>query len=142
VSQHDFDTVIEAYRKALHEFVKGDAEAVLQLFSDRDDVTLANPLGPPRRGRREVEKATREAVATLSSGTVRFEEVSRYASADLGYLVELERVEAQLVGGEDMVRISLRVTSIFRREGAVWKVSHRHADPITTDRPVSTILET
>lgn len=46
----DVDEAIEAYREALTKFVEGDPEPVAAFFSTRDDVTLANPLGPPRRG--------------------------------------------------------------------------------------------
>ena len=73
---------------------------------------------------------------------MRFEEVSRYTTSDLGYVVWLERGEVQLVGSEAMTPSSLRVTMIFRREGDTWKVAHRHADPITTARPISTIIDT
>jgi ketosteroid isomerase-like protein len=48
----------------------------------------------------------------------------------------------RLVGREEMVSSSLRVTMIFRREGDTWKVAHRHADPITTAQPISTIIDT
>src|SRR5262249_48920686 len=58
------------------------------------------------------------------------------------YIVQLERSEVRLAGSEDMARISLRVTMIFRREGNTWKVVHRHADPITTARPITTAIET
>ena len=119
----------------------GDPEPVLELFSRRDDVTLANPLGPTRLGRADVEKATREAAANVTGGSVRFDELSRYATPDLAYMVELERTEVQLADSGATVRISLRVTTIFRREGDTWNVAHRHADPITTDRPISTIVE-
>ena len=30
----------------------------------------------------------------------------------------------------------------FRREGDTWKVAHRRADPITTSRPITTVVET
>jgi ketosteroid isomerase-like protein len=142
VSQSDFDGLVEAYRTALDAFFNGDPEPVEELFSQRDDVTLANPLGPPRLGRAEVEKAVEEAAANFKGGSVRFEEVSRYTTPDLGYIVQLERSEAKLAGSEDMTPISLRVTMIFRREGDTWKVAHRHADPITTARPISTTIET
>jgi hypothetical protein len=30
---------------------------------------------------------------------------------------------------------------IFRPEDGVWKVVHRHADPITTDQPIESVLQ-
>jgi ketosteroid isomerase-like protein len=141
VTSDGFDAAIEAYRLALQAFPKGDPAPVLELFSRRDDVTLANPLGPPCIGRAEVEKASVAAAANFSGGSVRFEEVSRYGTPDLGYVLELERIEARTAGSEDPAHITLRVTTVFRREGDVWKVSHRHADAITTARPIATLTE-
>ena len=138
----DFDGVIKAYREALQAFVKGDPKPVLEHFSRRDDVTLANPLGPPRLGRAEVERTVEAAAANFKGGSMRFEEISRFATPDLGYVVWLERADVQLAGSEGLQPSSLRVTMVFRREGDAWKVAHRHADPITTARPISTILDT
>ena len=87
----------------------------MEHFSRRDDVTLANPLGPPRLGRAEVERTIEETAANFVDGSMRFEEVSRYTTPDLGYVVWLERGEVQLIGSEDMSPSSLRVTMIFRR---------------------------
>jgi uncharacterized protein (TIGR02246 family) len=137
-----FDGVVEAYRQALETFVKGDPTAVIGLFSRRDDVTLANPLGPPRRGRADVQAAIKDAAAHFAGGSVRFEEVSRYTTPDLGYVVHLEQCEVLLAGSEDMVPSSLRVTMIFRREEDGWTVAHRHVDPITTPRSIDTIVDT
>ena len=79
----------------------------------------------------------------LQDGSVRgFDEVSRYSTPELGYVVQLERTEARLPGREDMVPFALRVTMIFRPEGEGWMVAHRHADPITTPRPITTVIET
>ena len=142
MSQNDFDDAVEAYRAALDALLKGDPRPVMEFFSRRDDVTLANPLGPPRRGPAEVDEAIEEAAAHFTDGSVRrFEEVSRFSTPDLGYVVQLERTEARLPGSENMSPISLRVTMIFRREEDTWKVAHRHADPITTARPISTTIE-
>ncbi len=143
MAQTDFDGAVEGYRQALHAYMKGDPRPVTEFFSRRDDVTLANPLGPPRIGPAEVDKAVAEGASYLRDGSVRgFDEVSRYSTPDLGYVVQLERTQARLPGDEDMVRFALRVTMIFRREGDTWKVAHRHADPITTARPISTAIET
>ena len=137
-----FDGAVEAYRHALDSFVKGDPKPCADFFSRRDDVTLANPLGPPRIGPTNVDAAITEAAATLRDGVVRgIEEVSRYSTADVGYVVQIERTDARLPGSEDIASFALRVTMIFRREGDTWKVAHRHADPITTARSVSTVLE-
>ena len=50
----DLDEVIEQFHLALGDFVKGNPEPVKQIFSHQEDVTLANPLGPPARGRDQV----------------------------------------------------------------------------------------
>ena len=143
VSGSDFDGAVEGFRQALELYVKGDPEPVMEFVSRRDDVTLANPLGPPRRGPADVDKAIAEGAAQLSDGSVRhIEEVSRYCTPDLGYVVQLERTQARLAGSRDISPIALRVTLIFRREGDTWKVAHRHADPITSLRPISTTIET
>ena len=46
------------------------------------------------------------------------------------------------VGGiDELSAVSLRATTIFRREDGLWKVLHRHADPITTPRPIESIIQ-
>ena len=88
----DFDDTVEAYRQALVPFLNGDPRPATAFFSRRHDVTLANPLGPPRRGPGDVDKAIAEAAAQLSDGAMRdVEEVSRYSTAELGYVVQIER---------------------------------------------------
>jgi hypothetical protein len=46
----DLDQVLERWHPASDEFLKGDPEPVKKLWSHREDVTLANPYGPPVRG--------------------------------------------------------------------------------------------
>jgi hypothetical protein len=43
----DLDGVLEQFKRAGNEFVKGNPKPVQELFSHRDDVSLANPFGPP-----------------------------------------------------------------------------------------------
>jgi len=139
----DFDGAVEAFREALVSYYKGDPKPVINLFSRSDDVTLANPLGPPRRGPAEVDKATADGAAQVRDGSIRgFEEVARYSTPDLGYVVQIERGQGRLAGSETMSPTALRVTMIFRREGNTWRVVHRHADTILTSRPISTTIET
>ena len=141
-SASNFDEAIEAYRQAQVAFLNGDPRPVAELRSQRDDVTLANPLGPPHRGPANVARAAAEAAAQVSDGTIDgFEEVSRYSTADLGYVVQIERSQARLAGSENITPFSLRATMIFRREEDAWRLVHRHADPILTPRPIGTFVE-
>ena len=61
----DLDQLVEQYQVALGEFVKGNPEPMQKMFSHREDVTLANPLGPPARGWEQVA-ATMERAASNS----------------------------------------------------------------------------
>ena len=138
----DFDRAVELNRQALEPFVQGDPRPVTACFSRRDDVTLANPLGPPVRGAANVDRAIAAAAAQVRDGSVLgIQEVSRYSTSDMGYVVQLERTQARLGGNDNVSRIALRVTMIFRREEEGWRVVHRHADPITTPRPITTAVE-
>jgi hypothetical protein len=46
----DLDEVIEQCQRALDKFVKGTPQPMQMMFSHREDVSLANPFGPPARG--------------------------------------------------------------------------------------------
>ena len=62
--------------------------------------------------------------------------------SDLAYTVEIESYRARVGGADEMAQVSIRVTSIFRREEGVWKLVHRHADPITAPRPPESVVQT
>ena len=112
------------------------------MWSHRENVTLANPLGPPVRGWEQVAAAAERAASQLRDGEiVGYEIVAKYVTAELAYLVEIERAKAQLVASQDIAPITLRVTTIFRPEDGTWKVVHRHADSITTAQPVESIIQ-
>jgi hypothetical protein len=72
---------------------------------------------------------------------VGFENVARYVTSELAYIVEVERYRAKIGGREDITPVSLRVTSIFRPEEDTWKVVHRHADPIITPQPAESVIQ-
>ena len=96
----EFDQAIEASHRALDGIAKGDPSAFFKLYSDRGDATLANPFGPPARGRSEIEDAGRRAGSNYRDGrAVEFENFAKCVTAELAYIVEIERFEAK-VGGE------------------------------------------
>jgi ketosteroid isomerase-like protein len=138
----DLDQVIEQCQKALDEFVKGNPKPMHEMFSHRDDVSLANPFGPPVRGWDEVARTMERAASNLKEGgMVAFEELAKYVTPELAYTVWLERQKAKLGGRGDVTPFTLRVTMIYRPEEGTWKVVHRHADPITSTRPPESVIQ-
>jgi ketosteroid isomerase-like protein len=142
MSTFDFDTVVEQYQRALGEFMKGNPEPVKMVFSHREDVTLANPLGPVARGWEQVAATGERAASQVREGEiVAFDIVAKYVTPELAYIVWVERNKAKVGGRQDVAPIALRVTTIFRPEDDTWKVVHRHADPITTAQPIESIIQ-
>jgi ketosteroid isomerase-like protein len=138
----DLDEFLQQYQRTLEAVAKGDPEPQERLWSRRDDVTLANPLGPPARGWTEVSNALRRAVYQLSDGELLgSEQISMYSSGDLAYVVEIERFRVKVGGAREPAPSSLRVTTIFRREEDGWKLVHRHADTVTTPQPVESLVQ-
>jgi ketosteroid isomerase-like protein len=138
----DLDEVVEESHLALGEIVKRNPEPLKMVYSHREDVTLANPFGPPVRGWEQAAATMERAASNYRDGEiVGFELVAKYANPELAYIVEVERYKAKVGGGEELTPIALRVTSIFRREEGVWKIVHRHADPITTAQPAESVIQ-
>src|SRR5918994_1699187 len=136
------DELIEQYFRAQGEFLRGNPQPVKDLFSRREDVTLANPYGPPVRGFDEVAKAIEHAASLRSDGTFLGSEiVAKYVTAELAYVVQIERAKAKIGASEDIAPIATRATMIFRPEEGTWKMVHRHADSITTAQPTESVIQ-
>ena len=141
-AEEDVDRLIEQYHLALGEFVKGNPESVKELFSHGEDVSLANPLGPPARGWEQVAQVIERAASNFRDGEmVAFENVAKYVTPELAYVVRVERQAAKFGGGEAIAPSVLRVTMIFRPEDGTWKLVHRHADSITTAQPAESVIQ-
>jgi len=56
--------------------------------------------------------------------------------ADLACTATIERYDARLKDGSVFAE-SLRVTQLFRREPAGWRLVHRHTDPLVERRKPS-----
>ncbi len=137
----DLDSAIDASHRALDAILRGDSSVYEALFSESDDVTLGNPFGPYAHGRTRVEEALAGAASRYRDGAAtEIELVAKYVADDLACVVEVERGRAKVGGSQDFARVAVRVTSVFRLESGNWKLVHRHADPITTARPASSVI--
>ena len=127
----DFDAVIGTYHEALRAIISGDPSGYKALYSQAEDVTLANPFGGVARGRAEIEQRLDRAAANFRDGeVVGFETITR-----------LVRSKAKVGGSDELTRTDIRVTTLFRPEAGAWKVVHRHADPAVDAKPADTAFQ-
>jgi ketosteroid isomerase-like protein len=137
----DVDAVAEQYSLAAAEFIKGNPEPYKMVFSHREDVTFANPYGPPVRGWEQAAERLERAASYLRDGEITgFESVAKYVTLELVYVVQLVREKAKVGGRDDITPIALRATMILRPEEGTWKVVHLHADPITIPQPAESVI--
>jgi ketosteroid isomerase-like protein len=140
--QADLEQAIEHYYETIAEVLKGNSEPQKELWSRGDDVLLANPLGPPARGWSDVETAFDRAAGVMTDGQLLgHERITEHETPELAYIFEIERGRARFGGSEEHATVSLRTTTIWRREEDAWKIVLRQADPITTPRPVESMFE-
>ena len=138
----DFDQTIERYHQANIAFNNGNAAPILEIFSARDDVSLAQPLGPTVCGRKQVvETAERNASYFREGESLGFENIVKFVKSDFAFIVENKRYKTKVGGSQDFDNITLRVTSIFHLEDGAWRMVHRHADPIVSNRPVESLIQ-
>jgi ketosteroid isomerase-like protein len=138
----DFDQALEQYHLAAAEFIKGNPEPYKRVFSHREDVTLANPYGPPVRGWEQVAEALERTASRLRDGElISLETVAKCVTPELAYVVSLAREKAKVGGSDAVTPIALRTTMILRPEEGTWKVVHLHGDPITTPQPAESVIQ-
>jgi ketosteroid isomerase-like protein len=137
----ELEQVIDRCHEELLALLHGDAAGWRDLFSQRGDVKLGNPFGPSARGIDEVMATAQAAADRYRDGEiVAFERVGTYWGENLARIAEVERFRAKVGGSERAAEVALRVTSTFRLEDGVWKLVHRHADPITTPQSADSVI--
>jgi ketosteroid isomerase-like protein len=136
----DLDRARDLYHQSVAAFIAGNPNVQKPLWSRSDDVTLANPLGPPVKGFEPMWRHAETASALVSGGEdYTFEPISVVETADLAYEVGIQRNTVRLGDAPEKLPVSLRVTTIFRREDGEWKIVHRHADSITEERSIQSL---
>ena len=103
MSTSDLAGIIEQSHKALDLFARGDSKPMKGLFSQLDDVTLANPFGPPALGWNQVAGTMERAASHYLEGeATAFERISEYETADLAYILELEHWRSKVAGADEI----------------------------------------
>ena len=110
--------------------MRGDIATYRALVQYADDFTLMSPFGgTPTRASEITEERTEAMGRFFKNGTFSQELVQAYGSADMVVLAVIERAHVE-VGGLPSQDWALRVTLVYRRDGAAWRLAHRHADPL------------
>jgi len=119
-------------------FNAGRMEEWVELVRLGDDFTLMQPFGgPPSHGFDDSPQHLAELSARFRNGDASLELVQAVATDDLVLLAYIERQDGEVFGlpRQDW---SLRVTQVFRRQGAEWQLVHRHADPLVRSISLAT----
>jgi ketosteroid isomerase-like protein len=87
-------------------------------------------VGGHQVGIAAVSELLTAAAKTLNYTTWSAENLVAYFGDTLGFTVELERLTRPIDGETE--EMSLRATSVYRREDGAWKVIHRHGDSLMT----------
>ncbi len=137
----DFQQLLQQERMANEHFLAGDAGPVKMQWSHADDVTICGGLGAYEKGWEQVGPRLDWAAAPFRAGHSTIEMLAMGTSGDLAYAVWIDRGQVRVAGRDEFSPMVLRITQIYRREEGMWKVIHRHGDPITGKTEVSAILQ-
>jgi len=130
-ADHDLGELLDRVREAARALIQGDVRRYFALVNEAPDFSLMPPTGGPTRLGPDSSPASVRALEEFfaGDGDADFELERSYASGDLVVLAGVERQHGT-VGGLPEQDWSLRVTLVFRRERADWRLVHRHADAL------------
>ena len=119
-------TALQAAAEAA--LIRGDAGPRIELWSHRNPVSLFAAVGPSVIGWSQLANTLPSVAARLKDGTdVRFEVVAHEVHGDIGWTAGFSRFAVSM-DGQPVRDYVLRVTQIYRREGAEWKMTHEHSN--------------
>jgi ketosteroid isomerase-like protein len=130
ITAQALDELVERVRNATRALIQGDVRRYIALVDEAPDYTLMPPTGGPTRHGSDFSPGRIEVLEEFfaGSGDGDFELERSYAGGDLAVLVGVERQHGTVGGVEQ--DWSLRVTLVFRRDAAGWRLAHRHADAL------------
>jgi hypothetical protein len=130
VADPDVARLIQLSEESNDVLLRGDIDRYRELITLSDDFTLMSPFGgTPTRGADMTDESWNRMGRFFRNGALKLELVQSYATADMVVLAIIERGRGE-VGGLPAQDWPLRVTLVYRRDGAEWRLVHRHADPL------------
>ena len=132
LSGDDLDAFLDRVEAAADAYVRGDMTTYVEQVHHAESFTLLPPYGGPA-SRHEHRAATlKDSAGFIEGGSARLEHVETHAWGDTVVVAMIERQHGQVEGRPDQ-ELSLRVTHVYRREGATGSWST--AMPTRSSRP-------
>jgi len=129
-------------RSGTQAWMQGDSAPFAELMAHTGAFTIFGPFGgPAARWGENFARAQAAAAAQFQGATTStIDLLQAHVSDDLIVLVLLERSQVKLAGSEPQ-QWDLRVTQVYERDRADWKIVHRHADPLVARRDLPQTLQ-
>lgn len=136
-SADSFQAALARANGANDALIAGRSAPLMALFSHADDATVLGGFGGHEMGWPQIGPRLQWVGETFLGGRCDYEVLTSWAGADLGYVVQVERIEARVRDRAEPLHLALRVTMVFRREGGEWRLLHRHADELVEKKAPS-----
>jgi ketosteroid isomerase-like protein len=105
----------------------GDAGPMKEVWSHADDVTYMGPGGGIQVGWNKVQPIWEAQAALMLGGEVQPTEMRVTVGNDLAFSQCFEKGSNRDAQGHE-VKVSIRATNLFRKEGGAWKMIGHHTD--------------
>jgi len=115
---------------ALNALFTGDLGPMTQVWSHVDDVTYMGPDGSFEVGWKKVQANWETQAAKKLGGKVEPTEMRLMVGPEIAVVQNYEKGENTNVDGKPQV-VSIRATSVFRKEEGQWKMISHHTDLLT-----------
>lgn len=140
-SPEPFAAAIARLHAATAKVANGDISAIKALSAHTDDATSFYGWGGYEKGWDAVSRRWDWAGEQFKGGTVSYQNVTVVVTAELAYTTDIETFKVRMAGMDAPTEWSNRVTHIFRLEGGVWQLIHRHANRFEDQYAPSTRLK-
>lgn len=131
----DFDDFMKRREQAAKAYVRGDAGPLNAMLVKEDQATFYPPNGGSVRGAKAVAaRYDKDARSFLPQGTTDFDLLQAGAAGDIAFWTGFQNAKVVMRGHREPVSMRLRITELFRFEDGAWKLIHRHADAMTSQR--------
>lgn len=116
------------FYRAVNAMFQGDIEPLTDVWSHEDDITYMGPDGTVNVGWDEVLRNLQNQATMKLGGEIRPELIMVTSDPDLA-IMECREIGENIIDGKP-VKISLRATNVFRKEGGEWKLIGHHTDKL------------